>query len=205
MNEQQDRPAKASLLKRFAQHIVALHFGQKLLLGIALAMAIGGGVMQLMHPASLPPEPRHTTAPPVTPSSPGGRGFVSSDASPTDTSTSPDTTEEVVPAAPSRVPPWMTRVGASLIVGYIAGWLFRVFIKTATLITSVGIAIVMALSYFHVVNVDFTAAAERDSKTAMAWAIDQGDHLRKALVAHLPSSTSATVGGFLGFRRRRAY
>jgi uncharacterized membrane protein (Fun14 family) len=68
----------------------------------------------------------------------------------------------------------------------------------------IGLAVMgvmLALSYFHVFNIDFSAA-KQEYASSMAWATDQVQHLGRAILGHLPGSTSSLIGFFIGFRRR---
>ena len=117
---------------------------------------------------------------------------------------SPESSGGAVAAAPSwreRISPWMSKVGLSFIVGLVVGWVFRAFLKVMSLLGGALLAILLALSYFNVLNIDMTAAREQYAST-MAWATDQAHHLAKAILNHLPGSTSSFLGLFVGFRRR---
>ena len=100
-----------------------------------------------------------------------------------------------------RVSPKMMRIGASLIVGFIVGFLFRMFVKTMLLVTLVLGGTFFALTYFNVVNVDLTSA-QQTYDGAREWLTDQATRLKDVILAHLPSSASGGVGAFIGFRRR---
>jgi uncharacterized membrane protein (Fun14 family) len=100
-----------------------------------------------------------------------------------------------------RVSPKVMRVGVSVIVGFVIGFLFRMFVKTMLLVTIVIGGIFFALTYFNVVNVDLTAAQESYANV-MEWVTDQAARLKDVVVAHLPSSASGGLGAFIGFRRR---
>jgi uncharacterized membrane protein (Fun14 family) len=100
-----------------------------------------------------------------------------------------------------RISPKVMRVGVSLLVGFIVGFLFRMFVKTMLLVTLVIGGIFFALTYFNVVNVDLTSA-QQTYDGAREWLTDQATRLKDVVLAHLPSSASGGVGAFIGFRRR---
>jgi uncharacterized membrane protein (Fun14 family) len=105
------------------------------------------------------------------------------------------------PGVVVRVSPTVMRIGLSLVVGFVVGFLFRMFVKTMLLVTLVIGGIFFALTYFNVVNVDFSAA-EHTYASARDWLTDQATRLKDVVLAHVPSSASGGVGAFIGFRRR---
>jgi uncharacterized membrane protein (Fun14 family) len=128
---------------------------------------------------------------------PGSAGFVRS-AESGDGATETTATR---PTLADRAAPWLTRVGGSFAVAFVVGWLFRAFVKLATMIAALAVLALLALSYFNVINIDLSQA-ERHYESAVAWAGDQGQRLGKALAEHLPSSLAGFAGLFVGFRRR---
>ena len=74
-------------------------------------------------------------------------------------------------------------------------------VRDAGLITLAGVAILGALSYFNIMNVDLTAAQDK-FKTSTSWVTEQGGRLKDVALAHVPGSAASFVGMFLGFRRR---
>ena len=101
----------------------------------------------------------------------------------------------------ARLSPHMTRVGLGFIAGFVIGWVFRAFLKIMSLVTTGGVMILCALSYFHVMNIDFTAV-EKKYQSDMAWVTDQAGRAVKALLNQIPGSASGVGGVFIGFRRR---
>lgn len=97
--------------------------------------------------------------------------------------------------------PWMTRIGLSFVGGFILGWAFRVFIKTMAIVTFLGVALLMGLSYFHVVNVDFSAARVKYADS-IAWISDQAAKLRDVAVTYLPSTGTSMAGLAVGFKKK---
>jgi uncharacterized membrane protein (Fun14 family) len=97
--------------------------------------------------------------------------------------------------------PFLTHVGFSLFVGVILGLMFRTFLRMALLFTALVVGGAMALSYFHVMNVDLTAV-QTDTARATSWLADQGYRVRDMLFHALPCGTSAGLGFILGFKKR---
>jgi uncharacterized membrane protein (Fun14 family) len=62
------------------------------------------------------------------------------------------------PSTMQRLSPLMMRTGASLLVGFIAGFLFRAFIKMMTLVTLLIGGTFFVLTYLGIVDFDLTAA-----------------------------------------------
>jgi uncharacterized membrane protein (Fun14 family) len=99
-----------------------------------------------------------------------------------------------------RVSPHATKIGISLVIGFIVGFLFRAFLKTMALIVLVIGGIILALSYFDILNIDFASAREQTEQAA-SWLTQKVTAAREMVMAHLPSGVASAVGAFLGFRR----
>jgi uncharacterized membrane protein (Fun14 family) len=192
MSEQAEQPR--SHPKSFKNHVVSMPRWHKSLLSVAiLALGIGaaGQVVTSLKPKPSPPVTleKHDT---------GERShFVDQ----SQTSQNAQPIEQTQPGWGERLSPWMTRVGLSFVVGFVLGWVFRAFLKMMSLLALAGIAIMAALSYFHVVNLDLSAAREQYAST-MGWATDQAQILGRAILGHIPGSTSSIVAFYMGFRRR---
>lgn len=151
-----------------------------------------GGPAANASPADAPPVPN------------GARGFVSSTGTPaTDTPATPPASvgQDTSPTMTQRVTPWMTRVGLSFFVGIIVGLVFRMFIKIAAGITVLIGGLILALSYFHVLNIDMSSV-KTEYASASAWLGDQASRLKDVVLHALPSTSSAAVGFLSGFKRR---
>ena len=114
-------------------------------------------------------------------------------------------TVDVVGQATDTWAGWTGAQGAALgfgfVGGFIVGFIFRAFIKLMMLITLVVVGGLAALSYFNILNVDFTAARQA-YETNTAWLTDQAGRLKDLLVGYLPSSTGGAAGVFFGLRRK---
>lgn len=170
----------------FFSHVSLMPGWHKLVLLLGVLMALGGGVGQLVSAVAggsdLKPGVNPTTrtiAPATSPADGGG------------------------PTYPfiGRVSPHSTGLGVSLVGGFIVGWLCRAFLKTMAMIGMLIFGVMFALSYFGVMNFDFTAA-RTEYANVMSWLQHQTWLVGRMIVAHLPSSGGGTVGAFLGFRRR---
>jgi uncharacterized membrane protein (Fun14 family) len=95
----------------------------------------------------------------------------------------------------------MTKFGFSFVIGLIVGVVFRTFIGFAATLTAVVIAAALALSYFHVINVDMTAVKAQTGE-ATSWISEQGGHLKDLIFAHLPSTGAAGAGFLVGLKKR---
>src|SRR5947208_1233908 len=59
------------------------------------------------------------------------------------------------PTLGEKLSPWAMRVGASFIAGFLLGFALRVFVRITMTILLVGVIVMVLLSRFNVVNVDF--------------------------------------------------
>jgi uncharacterized membrane protein (Fun14 family) len=163
-----------------------------LLLGVVLAVVgFGGQVLGYFAGSGSSATPRNTTSTDVPNSS---SAFDTRSARPAET--------DVEPSVPwwQKLSPRAARIGVSLVIGFIVGFLFRAFLKTMAMLTAVIVAILLALSYFNVLNIDFSAAREH-YQGAAHWLTDQAMRLKDVAVAHIPSGVAGFFGVFLGMRR----
>ncbi len=100
---------------------------------------------------------------------------------------------------------WMSqkgfKIGISFIGGFIIGFIFRTFVKTMLFFTVCVVGILGALSYFQVVNIDFSHA-EQAWNSNSEWIMTQATKLKDMVWQYLPSSTTGTIGAFVGARRK---
>ena len=200
----------------FADHVATMPRWHKFVLAIGVALLVAGGVGWVMTrngPATVTTtttvvEPKTGAQRSVTGIPKNSSGFVGSNSSGTsaDPTPSPRTVTTTTPApAPdgwiAKLSPETTRVGGSVVAGFVVGWLFRTFLKTMAFLALLAVGGLFALSYFGVINVDMTAVRE-GSASAAHWLTSQADRLKDVIVAHLPSAGGGTLGAFLGFRRR---
>jgi uncharacterized membrane protein (Fun14 family) len=192
----------------FLAHIATMPRWHKLVLLIGVVLAIAGGIGWMTSRAAGDTGTRVTSTSTSSTAAPGqapagASKFIGNDA-PTaaDTTTTTTTTiREEPPTLIGRLSPNATRIGGSIVAGFVFGWIFRAFLKTVTFFALLAGAALLALSYFGVINVDLSSAREQYG-SALHWLSDQGMRLKDMLLAHLPSSGGGAVGAFLGFRRR---
>lgn len=113
---------------------------------------------------------------------------------------SAETPKEPLPWT-ARLGGWLARLGLSFAAGLVLGVFFRAFLKTMAAITAVVIAGIVGLSYFEVLNIDFTSMRQNYDSFA-GWLSDQGYRAKDMIVGVLPSFTAAVSGFFVGFIRR---
>lgn len=101
----------------------------------------------------------------------------------------------------ARVGGWMAKLGLSFAGGLVLGIFFRVFLKTMAAITALAAGLVIGLSYFEVVNIDFTTMQANYDSFA-GWLADQGWRVKELLAGVLPSAIFVGLGFFVGFLRR---
>jgi uncharacterized membrane protein (Fun14 family) len=165
-------------------------FWQKAVLGLAMVVGVAGAGAQLAT-RSAPPPPAPTANESTSAAPEGSRGFVSGQ---------PQATPAQQPPAPEetwvqKASPVATKSGIGFVGAFLVGWLFRVFLKTMAVITAIGVAILLALSYFNVIDIDVSAAKQQWSSIS-GFLTTQAGNLKELLMNHLPAS-SASAGGFV--------
>jgi uncharacterized membrane protein (Fun14 family) len=192
--------------EQFLAHLVVMPRWHKMVILIAGAMAVLGTAGQLVarfrQPAPQAPAPAV-----VQPQSSGGHSsFVDDSARPAD-----QTAPQQPAATPAddtilgRLSPHATKIGLSVVLGFIVGWLCRAFLKTMALLTMVVIGGLWLLSHFgilHFAQGDVDRLREKSAEAA-SWLEQHARQLKDMAIAHLPSTSGGTFGALLGFRRRR--
>jgi uncharacterized membrane protein (Fun14 family) len=183
-------PARPSML----QHVLRMPRFHKKLLTLAMLLAGAGGVGQIVGqiPASTD-SAIMSSRPGASPSGSNSIVQTSDTAAPASSETSPSLNQRVSPA--------MTKIGLSFIAGFVLGWVFRAFLKLASMIGAAGIAILMGLSWLRIVNIDLSQA-QQEYNSAMAWMNDQAWILAKNILSHIPGSASTFAGLYVGFKRK---
>jgi uncharacterized membrane protein (Fun14 family) len=183
--------AEPSVVSRFLHHLLRMPTWHKYVLMGAIAFAAVGGtgrVKQFLAPAP-PPAP---ALPSATGSAPQN-GLVAEpppgNAAATDAN-----------AVPWYLSPRFLSIGGSVLGGFVLGWLMRVFVKMTVLIGATIGVLIGGLSYFHVMNVDFTSVQQHYTSD-MSWLGDQASRLKDIAIGYLPVHTGGLVGMFMGFRR----
>jgi uncharacterized membrane protein (Fun14 family) len=191
--------------EHFAAHVATMPRWHKMVLLLGVVLAIAGGAGWLTTRVASDTGTRVTTVntTPRSQTPAGSSGFVDGrHAPPADTTTTTTVvTQTEPPSLVARLSPNATRIGGSVVAGFVLGWIFRAFVKTMAFFAILAGAALMALSYFGVINVDLSSAREHYA-SVMHWLSDQGMRLKDVVIAHLPSSSGGAVGAYLGFRRR---
>lgn len=103
-----------------------------------------------------------------------------------------------------QLSPHATRIGLSVVLGFVIGWFFRAFLKTMALLTIVVGGGIWLLAHYNILHIgdDNLEALKEKSGQAASWLTTQAGHLKDLAIAHLPSSGGGALGAFLGIRRR---
>jgi uncharacterized membrane protein (Fun14 family) len=111
---------------------------------------------------------------------------------------------EPAPSPLTRLSPHATRIGLSIILGFVIGWLFRAFLKTMVLLALLVGGGLWLLAHFNILHIgdDNLQAIKDKSGQAASWLGAQASHLKDLAIAHLPSTGGGALGAFLGIRRR---
>lgn len=202
MTEPYRPPARGRLL---ITRLVALSGFQRKALLAALVLSLAGVVgygssyfdkqqTEKLVAVDQMPAPRELAVP-------QGSGFVSSSGKAV--STEKPKVEEVTPKQTwaQWTAPWATRLGFGFLGGFAVGFASRTFIKTMTIIVAVAGSVFLGLSYFNVLNIDFSRV-ETVYHSNADWLTTQADKLKDVIMAKLPSTTAAFAGLFVGFMRR---
>ncbi len=170
------RPTARSIFFRFISDLIHLRRWQKGVLGTALAMVLFGWAHQGYH------------------------AFADSNLPPTSAGAIQQPTPTTQPA-PSLLAGWARRVGVSVLLGFLVGWVFRTFLKIMASITALALGALIFLSYFNVTNIDLTAAQNK-SKDMSSWVTDQAGRLRDSATGHIHSTLGGALGLFVGWRKK---
>ena len=189
-------PSRRRPVREFFAHLVEMPRSHKIVLTLASVLVICGLAGTITRKAKVETTKAVAKSQSSTPGN--SRGFVGSDSAPAPTASEP---APPPPTLSERLSPTAIRSGLGLIGGFIIGWAFRAFLKMMSMITFVIAAIFVGLSYFNVINVDFTAAQTK-FKDSSAWVADQASRVKDAAMSHIPGSAASAVGLFLGFRRK---
>jgi len=187
-----------SIFGQFFGHLFDMPWWHKMVLTIAGmigAVGVGGKITGAVSDDA-PPQTAQTAPAPSSPRS----GFASDRGAQGDEQAA-STPDPSFKGLLIRNAPWMTRVGVGFVAAFILGWLFRAFIKLMMTMTLVVVLLLAGLSYFRVIDIDFSKA-EQQYRDASAWVTDQAAKVKDAIAAHIPASMASTLGMFLGFRRK---
>jgi len=177
----------ANVHRHFASHCVVMPRWHRLLMIVALLLVIGGVVgwgwaRSKAFPSSVSVPPAGSGS--ATALSEQGVG---------------DQREVELPLV-GKVSVHALKIGASVVGGFIVGWLLRAFIKLMLLVVLAIVLMVLGVLYFTGHNLDLSGVREH-YPTALVWLSDQGVQALKTLWHQFPSTGGGAVGAFLGFRR----
>jgi uncharacterized membrane protein (Fun14 family) len=99
-----------------------------------------------------------------------------------------------------RAAPHVWRVGLAFFVAFVAGFAFRNFVKTAAMVAGGVLVLVVALTYFQIV--DFQPAVQQGLARSQSAFTDLADYLQKTTVERLPATVTGVLGFVAGFVRR---
>jgi uncharacterized membrane protein (Fun14 family) len=162
----------------------SLASSKSLLVAFVLTIASGAA---WVYSATTKPEPivqNSATTP--------GIGFAG--AGPESTATDPE------PRLIDRVSPFMMKLGASFMTGFLLAWGIRRFIKWTILLALVIGAGIYALRKAGVFEVNYDELQAQVDQ-GVDWARAQTGEAKELLKKYIPSGTTAIAGMFFGFRR----
>ncbi len=194
---EQTRPTSKQRGGPIASELLRLSGWQRWLVSLFLVMAAVGGVMWTHATLTSRGEVRLDDPPVFLSDQPEpSRGFVG-DAG----SVELEQAEE--PGLPwhGQLGGWLAKLGISFAVGVVVGVFFRSFLKTVAAVTAVAVAAVVGLSYFEIIDVDFTTMRDNYGSAAEATR-GFGSQLKDLVLGRLPSATAALGGFVVGFLRR---
>jgi uncharacterized membrane protein (Fun14 family) len=187
--------------RHFFTHLAIMPMWHKAVILIAGALAVLGTLGQIVARTSgdASSHVTHVTGGPRVAPPAGSSGFVTDNGSPG------DTVETTPPAGMiDSLSPHATKVGLSVVLGFIVGWFFRAFLKTMAFLGILVVGGLWALSHFGILNLSDANldALKQHSAEATSWLQEHATHLKELAISHLPSTGGGAFGAFLGFRRR---
>ena len=208
--------AGASGPARFVRNLATISKLNKWLLSVFITLAIVGGVMygvsymqadtvvvasERQPTAPLRPAPQIEGAPGFTDSTTAGGGARSDIEStePLPTQTSPETRRDL--DWTGKLGGWMAKLGISFAAGILIGVFFRIYLKTMAVLAAVATAGIVALSYFEVINLDFTLMKD-NYESASGWIGEQAERVKDFAMDLAPSLVAVTVGFFVGVMKK---
>jgi uncharacterized membrane protein (Fun14 family) len=168
---------------------------------IMVIAAVGAGIAGLfgMKWRDVGAPGKQGDASPAVVSGEHGRSFVSG-------APAPSSDEPAASAAPLQ--PWSewlgtrgVQIGFAFLGGFAIGFAFRAFLKTMAVLTALAIVSIFLLSYFRVINVDFTMVREQWNSNS-EWILAQATKLKDVVWQYLPSSTAGVAGLIVGMVRK---
>jgi uncharacterized membrane protein (Fun14 family) len=201
-NTTADQPRWNDAHRHFFSHLAHMPGWHKAVILLAGLIAAAGTVGQITgRVAKRDTQPQHVAG--GNPTAPAGsNGFVANTGGGPAAPQGPASEPEL--GLLGRISPHATKVGLSIVLGFIVGWLFRAFLKTMALIALLIGAAAWALSHYGIMHLSSgdVQAARESAAGAATWLEAHGAQLKDLALSHLPSSGGGAFGAFLGFRRR---
>lgn len=97
--------------------------------------------------------------------------------------------------------PAVAKMGGSFLGGFLIGWAFRRFLKTAALIAGIMLAGIAALKATGWIDLDW-ASIERHVSQSLRWLQGEAEGLKNLLAGYLPSAGAGGAGALFGFRKK---
>ena len=95
--------------------------------------------------------------------------------------------------------PIIVSVGGSFIAGFLIGRIARRTMKTAAIVAGIALLVIFVLGRFGVDG----STAEQWVSASSEWVSTNVEGAGRYAASLLPSATAATIGGFLGFGRKK--
>lgn len=168
-------------------------FSSKLLVVSLLLVAVGT-VLWIRDGLAAEPAPAQTTSPAASPT-----GGLTASPQPTAGVSAADT--------PTSHAPLTFRLGAGFAVGYVVGWLVRLFLRTLLLVAGsllllIGVLKGIGWIDFASLGLDW-ASVERHVHDGVEQATAQATAMKEALLALVPGGVTTFAGLVVGARRAR--
>jgi uncharacterized membrane protein (Fun14 family) len=186
--------------QHFLRHLAIMPSWHKAVILIAGLVALLGTVGQIVSPRPAAAAPAAQTAPPQSSNKSSFASGAPQGASPAQPAAPADDSQDLIP----RLSPHATRVGLSVVLGFVIGWLFRAFIKTMLVLGLVVCGTLWLLSHFgvlHITSAQVDAIREKSAEAA-GWLQRHAAQIKEMAISHLPSTGGGAFGAFLGFHRR---
>ncbi len=189
-DEVSERKDKASAVAAPSRR---LPLWKTVLLLLAAVLTLVGLALEGYGRLAAPPEDAPSDAAGGT--RPGAIGFAPEDVRPSGATGSPSEMQSIQVWSPV-----VFRMGFSFLVGFCVAYALRAFVKVAILAVGMALLVIVGLHYAGLIDVDYSAM-ERGYDRLAEWAGAQTAGFREFLTGYLPSTASAALGLFAGFKR----
>ncbi len=96
----------------------------------------------------------------------------------------------------------LTKVGFSFLVGFVIGYILRLFIKLVLLMSGIVLLTMFGLQYAGYINIDWYSL-QIPYDAFIAWLQPHIGNFQEFISSNLPSSSMALVGMLIGFYKRK--